>query len=430
MNYAGNEVFMTAAITACLVAGGAGIAIAQDDVAKPAAEVADAAKDDYKAKATELINAGLDWLKANQSESGAWSDENYPGLSALGLWAMARSGREDLADSRAKAAAYISRYVQSDGSIYKPASGGRGTGGLSTYNTAICMTALHAHDKVAFQKEILKAREFVASSQLEGDSAPGAGGFGYEKPVVGGRPGRADLSNTGLALMAMRLTQDVEDLRPADSKNADVDWKAALAFVESMQIKAPGTPDDGAFGYEASGERGGQRPGSANAAGAQGMRPASPDTTREAAQRGERRGSPQNGGQGRPRESLRTFGSMTYAGLESMIYAQVDLADPRVRSTIEWAGRNWTVAENPGQGIKGLYYYYVILSKALVLAGDVDLVAENGAKIDWRKDIVEQLEKSKDADGFWANEDNTFWEGDPALVTAYAVLALESAMGL
>ena len=430
MEHSQKSYLLSVAVAALSVMGGVPVAMAQDAGAAPAAS-ADAVQIDYKAKATELINAGLDWLKANQSESGAWSDENYPGLSALGLWAMARSGRADLAESRAKAAAYISRYVQTDGSIYKPATGGRGTGGLSTYNTAICMTALHAHDKVAFQKEILKAREFVASSQLEGDSTPGAGGFGYDKPTVGGRPQRADLSNTGLALMAMRLTQDVEDLRPGDSKNADVDWNAALAFVESMQIKAPGTPDDGAFGYEAAGERGGPRQGERR-----GPRPEGAKADGEARNPAETpkspgdRDAPQEGGQGRKRESLRTFGSMTYAGLESMIYAQVDITDPRVRSTIEWAGRNWTVTENPGQGIRGLYYYYVILSKALVLAGDTDLVSEDGTKIDWRKDIVEQLEKSKDAEGFWANDDNTFWEGDPALVTAYAVLALESAIGL
>lgn len=400
------------------------------DAAVPAAEAKAVADSDYKARATELMNAGLDWLKANQSESGAWSDENYPGLSALGLWAMARSGREDLADARAKAAKYIARYVQTDGSIYKPATGGRGSGGLSTYNTAICMMALHAHDKVGFQKEILKAREFVASSQLEGDSpAQGAGGFGYDKPAVGGRPQRADLSNTGLALMAMRTTQDVEDLRPAGSKNADVDWNAALAFVESMQIKAPGDPAaDGAFGYEQTGERGGRQQGErkapqagaqdgAKAEAAQSEAPAKADGAKNETAK------PQ-------RESLRTFGSMTYAGLESMIYAQVDLADPRVRSTIAWAGRNWTVAENPGQGVRGLYYYYVILSKALVLAGDEGLVDEAGAKIDWRGDLVDQLAKSKDAEGFWSNEDNTFWEGDPALVTAYVVLSLESVLGL
>ncbi|MGI6495700.1 MAG: prenyltransferase/squalene oxidase repeat-containing protein [Kiritimatiellia bacterium] len=360
-------------------------------------------------QALALINAGLDWLKANQSEDGSWSDPNYPGLSALALWAMARSDRADLEEARAKAAAYIVRYVRSDGSIYKPATGGRGTGGLSTYNTAICMTALHAYDKVRFQAEILKAREFIASSQLEGDSSVGGGGFGYDKPTEGGRPQRADMSNTGLALMSMRLTQDVEDNRPVESAKADVDWASALAFVESMQISSADHPEaDGGFGYEMQGERRGPPPA------------------------GERKDPPEEAppGTAKKRESLRTFGSMTYAGIESMIYAQVDRTDPRVRSAIAWAGRNWTVEENPGQGIRGLYYYYVIMAKALALMGEEGLVAEDGTPIDWRGDLVAQLAKTRDEEGFWANEDNTFWESDPSLVTAYAVLCLQSALGL
>ena len=40
-------------------------------------------------RAKAAMTRGLDWLKAQQKENGSWSIENYPGLSALGLWAFA-----------------------------------------------------------------------------------------------------------------------------------------------------------------------------------------------------------------------------------------------------------------------------------------------------------------------------------------------------
>ncbi len=335
------------------------------------------------------IDKGVAWLTARQQADGSWSNPNYPALTALGLWALARTGRGDAADACRKAAAFVAGFAQPDGGIYKPATGGRGSGGLSTYNTAICMTALHAADRAAYAPIILKARTFVAHSQLQGDSA-GAGGFGYEGGGTAAPRDRADLSNTGWALAAMRLTQDLEDLRPAGGKKADVDWSAALAFVEKLQNRdAADTANHGGFGYEAGGARGGAAEGASGGA-----------------------------------VTLRGFGSMTYAGLESMIYAQVGRDDPRVRSAIAWAARHWSVDENPGMGSKGLYYYYTIMAKALLLAGGDTLPGETGAPIPWKQDLTAKLLREQKPDGSWANSDNTFWEGDPMLVTAYSLLTL------
>ena len=35
-----------------------------------------------------------------------------------------------------------------------------------------------------------------------------------------------------------------------------------------------------------------------------------------------------------------------------------------------------------------------------------------------------ELLREQKPDGSWSNSDNTFWEGDPALVTAYSLLTL------
>lgn len=339
------------------------------------------------------LDRGFQWLKEHQKPNGAWSDENYPALTALGLWAAAQGGREDLKEPCERAAAFVAGFAQPDGGIYKPATGGRGSGGLSTYNTAICMTVLHAVDRARYAPLILKARTFMAGAQLVGDS-PGAGGFGYERPGVSPRD-RPDLSNTGWALMAMRTTQDLEDLRPAGEASADIRWDAALAFVEKLQNRdASDRENHGGFGYERGGARGGT-------------------TVSE-------------GGT----VTLQGYGSMTYAGIESMIYAQVGRDDPRVRSAIDWASRHWTVAENPGMGARGLFYYYTILAKTLrLLGGDGELRNPAGEPVPWRADLAARLVSTQRGDGSWANDDNTFWEGDPALVTAYALLALQFAAG-
>ncbi len=345
------------------------------------------AEPDPVAKAA--LNKGFAWLKANQKKNGSWSDENYPALSALGLWAMAKSEREDMKEAADKAASFIAGFAQPDGGIYKVPTGGRGTGGLSTYNTAICMIGLQMADAEKYAPIILKAREFMVGAQVQGDS-PDAGGFGYNVPGQSERD-RADLSNTGWAMMAMRVTQSAEDKRPADAKRADLQWEKALAYVEKLQNKDAADADNvGGFGYESAGERDGT-------------------TTSE-------------GG----KVTLRGFGSMTYAGLEAMIYAQVGPQDPRVRSAIAWAGRHWSVAENPGMGKRGLFYYYVIMAKSLnLLGGDGVLKNPAGEAIAWREQLAAKLIAEQNEDGFWTNTDNTFWEGDPALVTAYALLVLQ-----
>lgn len=383
-----NFVFGFALIFATLAAIGAG---GEPAAVRPTSASATAPSPEA---VTHTIDTGVAWLTAQQQNDGSWSNPNYPALTALGLWALVKTGRGDVEVCK-QAAAFVAGFAQSDGGIYKPATGGRGTGGLSTYNTAICMTALHAYDRAAYAPIILKARTFVANSQLQGDST-GAGGFGYEGGAnAGATPrNRADLSNTGWALAAMRLTQDLEDLRPAGEKKPDVDWNAALAFVEKLQNRDDSDSENkGGFGYEAGGARGG-------AAG-------------------------ESGGT----VTLRGFGSMTYAGLESMIYAQVDRDDPRVRSAIAWAARHWTVDENPGMGSKGLYYYYTIMAKALVLAGGDTLAREKGAAIPWKRELAEKLLREQKPDGSWVSSDNTFWEADPTLVTAYALLTLGYVQG-
>jgi len=129
---------------------------------------------------------------------------------------------------------------------------------------------------------------------------------------------------------------------------------------------------------------------------------------------------------------LRSYGSMTYAGLLSFIYAEVDKNDPRVQSAYEWSTKYWSLEENPGMDQQGLFYYYKTLAKALA-ALDTDLIQRtDGSVINWRTALVQKLislqKTNPDGTGFWVNAEGRWWESDPILVTAYSLLALNLAL--
>jgi squalene-hopene/tetraprenyl-beta-curcumene cyclase len=115
---------------------------------------------------------------------------------------------------------------------------------------------------------------------------------------------------------------------------------------------------------------------------------------------------------------------MTYAGLKSMIYAGVKADDPRVKAAVEWIRKNYDLKSNPGMGDAGLYYYYHTFAKALDAMGVDEFVDEQGAKHDWRAELIAELASRQQPDGSWINDNERWLEGDPTLVTGYALLAL------
>lgn len=340
-------------------------------------------------EASAAIRRGCDWLVAGQRPDGSWSDTNYPALTALPLWALVRSGDPSRKPAIDKAVQHILTFVQNDGGIYRNMPGRKG-GGLSNYNTAICMTALFETGDAALIPVILKAREFVASAQHLGDDVY-RGGFGYDKST-----GRAytDLLNTFYSVEALRLTAGAEDSRPAGSKKTEVNWEETVKFIERMQNPASaGTNNAGGFFYNPTDPKAGA---TTNAAGV---------------------------------VTLRSYGSMTYAGMLAMIYAKVNRNDHRVQSAFDWAAAHWTLEENPGMGAQGIYFFYTVLTRALS-AYQQDLVPRKGAQpLNWREEVARKVVALQQVDpktgGFWVNANNRYWENDPVLVTSYALLALE-----
>jgi squalene-hopene/tetraprenyl-beta-curcumene cyclase len=121
---------------------------------------------------------------------------------------------------------------------------------------------------------------------------------------------------------------------------------------------------------------------------------------------------------------LRSYASMTYAGLKSMIYAGLDKNDPRVKAALTYIKQHYTLDENPGLGQQGLYYYYHTFAKTMSVLGEPTIVDSKGVSHDWRAELIAALAKRQQPDGGWVNPADRFMEGDPNLVTAYALLAL------
>ena len=335
---------------------------------------------DTEVQVKRALDNGFAWLRSTQSPDGSWSDKRFPGMSALALWAMANAADPENATAAQKAEAYLVACAQPDGGIYVPIPNRRG-GGLGNYNTCLCLTALHAAGaKERHASVLLAARAYIASTQIETEGLH-EGGFGYDKSSP---REYTDLNNTLYAIDAMRLTQDVEEMRPTNQKKVDINWSAAKRYVLSMQQIQPGD-DEGGFLYNRE----------------------VPRAKQESA-----------------RPQLKAYGSMTYAGLLAMLHCQLSRDDPRVRSVYQYIGKHWTLDENPGQGNQGLYFYYDILARALTAAGIENLTLADGTVLDWREALAQALLKRQQPDGSWVNENNRFWEADPVLSTSYALLAL------
>ncbi len=361
-----------------------------------AASTAPAQNTSLKLEIEHAIERGNAWLQKTQdAETGTWDDPTYPASTALPVVAaMADPGREAGATPPhiAKAIDFLLTQTHDDGGIYGK--------GLATYNTALSMLALGFSDDPRAEKAILDARRFLANQQTDWDArgeldSEFDGGIGY-----GGSYTHSDLSNTHLALEALYYSKNIAEERGDQEKpGAELDWDAAITFVSRTQNLT--ATNDQAWASDDPVNKGGfvYFPGDSKA--------------------GEM--ETEDG-----KTALRSYGSMTYAGLLSFIYAEMDRSDPRIVTALEWLQKNYTTEENPGMEAQGLYYYYHTMAKALALSGLTEITKPDGTKVDWREDLALELIDRQAADGSWINsESGRWWENQPALVTAYAVLALE-----
>ena len=357
--------------------------------------------------AKDSVQKAVNFFTDKQKPDGSWCE--HPGITGLVCMALQGSGTTEnigiRKDSLAKGRKYILYFVQKDGSIWMSGKERE----YPIYTTSICLATLAVLGNPADEEVMRNARKFLLGSQLTPDNKENPtpedsdlyGGFSYGTKG----PLHADLSNTQWALEAIYLTdyldREPKSKNPEDAKKADLAWKNALKFISKLQnlpesndeawvIKDPNDPQRGGFVY------------------------VSPDLM-----------GPGKDGE---KQTLRTYGSMTYAGLKSMIYAKVDKNDSRVKAAIEWAKKNYTLDENPGMGDGGLYYYLQTLAKAHSIFAEDKVVTPDGKEHFWRADLIKKLISLQKPDGSWNNENGRWMESIPELVTSYALLAMESAL--
>lgn len=347
-----------------------------------------------KLELERAIAKGVEYLQKTQAPDGTWSDPAFPALTALPLRAIAgdpnRAKNSPLPEWAQKSVNFLISKQKPDGGIYAER--------LGSYNTAISMMALLATNDPAHHAAILKARQYLVAQQHDFDikgqnDNPLDGGIGYGSHPV------PDLSNTNIALEALAKTKKLLDDQ-GDKSARDLDWDAALKFVSRSQnlpetndlawAQSASAEDHGGFIYSPTESKAGEVQGPGGKVG------------------------------------QRSYGSMSYAGLLSMAYAEVKADDPRVKAVLDWLVRHYQLKENPNMGAQGLFYYYHTMAKALVAANVQKLTKESGETIDWKQDLAVRLFDLQKPDGSWLNEESKRWmESDPALVTAYSLLALE-----
>ncbi|MCI0652813.1 MAG: terpene cyclase/mutase family protein [Planctomycetes bacterium] len=380
-------------------------------VAPPAPPAAAQAPRPTKKNVEVALDRACNWLATEQQADGAYGmmvPDVGPigdvGITALVIQALAdspRGYREEDGPFISKAVEYLLTNAHPDGGIYNADQG------LENYKTSVAVLALAALDRgrpvPRYAETIKKARAYIAKLQCAEDSEQpyhpaehkrAYGGIGYGSDL------RPDLSNTQFALEALAAAGLSED--------SDV-YQRALTFLgrcqnlraanDAFDDKDSRSTEDGGFFYAPGESKAGEQRDAAGTV------------------------------------SYSSYGSMTYAGVKSYIYAGLTKDDPRVRAALDWIRRNFTVKENPGvatpanpeRGSMGLYYYYVVMARTLDLLGEETLVLADGTSRAWAKELAAELLATQSAKGTWVNRVDRWWEGSEQLTTAYAVIALSLA---
>lgn len=348
--------------------------------AVPAGRIQSAPEDRLSAATrAELLAAagrGAAYLRAQQKPDGSW--EFHPGITGLAATALLRlpgvSRTEELRTT-GRALDRLATLARPDGGIHDD--------DLETYVTAIAVMALQAGGRSQDVPLIQKGRAYLVQQVVdEGEgvkaSDPFYGSVGY-RPTTKRDAARGDVINLEYGLRALKET---------DLQSNDPSWGKAITFLERLQNRSASNDqswaaNDGGFVYQ---------PGLSKVEG--GL------TT--------------------------SYGSATLAGVLSFTYANLKKGDPRVDAALQWIRERYTVDENPGMGQKTVYYYYMVLAKALAAVGESTLTDSKGQSHVWREELSRKLVSLQHKEGFWVNPVKDEWQDNRVLVTSFVLSAIEA----
>ncbi|MDY0169778.1 MAG: terpene cyclase/mutase family protein [Thermoguttaceae bacterium] len=328
----------------------------------------------------KTVDRAIAFLTANQSRDGALSPHIGIGPTALATLGLLRTGCSPTDPRVAASLKFLEQYVQERGGIHTPGSR------ISSYETCIALVCFNEANRNGDYDEIVQCAErFIRGGQWGEDRGKDKSDLFYGGAGYGGET-RPDLSNTSYLIDALKSCGAGPD---------DEAIQKALVFVsrcQNLESEHNTTPfaakvNDGGFYY-----------------------------TCVLSRQDEERQTPGGG--------LRSYGSMTYSGLKSMVYAGLTAEDPRVKAAVDWIRMHYDLTSNPGMGDAGLYYYYHTVARALDALGVDELEDANGVKHDWRRELAEELARRQKENGSWVNTNARWMEGDPNLATAFALLSL------
>ena len=258
------------------------------------------------------VERGLNFLRSTQNkQTGQWGEAEPVAMTGLAIASFMLDPNRKPGDAVPAEVEAGTRYLltnaKPDGSITIKAR--------ATYNTAIALTALMLNPKPENEEVMLKARRYLVTRQLDLDEkgkndAPTDGGIGYGEE----KATHADLSNTTFALEALYYAQSLlADKGDAAKNEPQLNYAAAIDFIQRCQNRPESNKsswvskdpaDAGGFIY--------------NPTETRGAKVELPDG----------------------RVALRSYGSISYAGLLSFIYAGLDKKDDRVKAVLEWLRNN------------------------------------------------------------------------------------------
>lgn len=375
---------------------------------------APAQEGDLAKKLTETWVKAADWLVGLQDAAGAWQmgppgkTEPSPSYTALIVSSLANAPkalRDKYKPAVEKGVAFLAAKANPDGSFGEGKTGSF----MKTYTTALALMALATVDRERHADRIRGAQAYLKNNQLKEGAHRGGMGYGDEEPkIIDGqlviqKKVVANLSVTGFsaeALEASGLPKDAEF------------WKLVIEFVRKCQNNSETNTDPE---YVASlksknlvvGEDGGLY-----------YTPVADPALQKAGTR-----------KIADKESIASYGAMTYEGIKTYIYAGLPKNSPEVKAAVDWVRKNYSVDAHPGfafddvkrNHLRGLYYYYLVMARALDAYGENPFVTFDGKKHDWPRELGGQLLKTVRDSKMWMNDNAGWYEGDPVLVTSYVL---------
>jgi squalene-hopene/tetraprenyl-beta-curcumene cyclase len=347
------------------------------------------AADDREKTWNDTVDKAVEYFRKTQDKDSSWGKKQSPGITGIVVTGLLRTGRVTAKDPMIENAL---KYIES---LIDPKEGhiaGKGAGvKLQNYVTCVNVLALVAADRPTYKPVVKDASKFLRKLQWDegegkAESDDFYGGAGYDSQS------RPDLSNTQMFLDALVAAGVPRD---------DPAFRKAKIFVSRCQNfksehndrKWAGKINDGSFIYTAA-----------------------------------KGGATKVIDKPEPDGGLPGYGSMTYAGVKSLIYCGVEKKDERIGKALSWLRKNYSVDHNPGmpkvRDHWGLFYYYHTMAKCLDALGEDRFKDAKGVEHDWRADITQALAKKQRPDGSWSNDSPHWMEGTPALVTGYSLMTL------